>query len=91
MSKREINSPLYSVVDAARYLHTDISLVRKAIKLGYLPVFDFGSAKVYRPEMDKFILKYMGAGKGEKLQKMIESGEQCKETTSNDDERRIFI
>ena len=90
MSKREIDSPLYSVPDAARYLHTDIALVREAIKLGYLPVFDLGSTKVYRPEMDKFIIKYMGAGEGQKLQKLIEDGKKCGEPVGPD-ERRLAM
>lgn len=93
MPKREIDSPLYSITDGARYLHTDTNLVRKAIKLGYLPVFDFGSQKLYRPIMDKFILKYMGAGKGEKLQKLVEQGEKAKSSQQelDDDERQILI
>lgn len=90
MSKREIDSPLYSVPDAAKYLHTDQTLVRKAIDLGYLPVFDFGSRKVYRPEMDKFIIKYMGSGRGERLEELIKRGEKQQEL-SDDGERRISI
>lgn len=90
MSSREIDSPLYSVPDAAKYLHTDLNLVRKAIDLGYLPIFDFGSRKVYRPEMDKFIIKYMGSGRGERLEELIKRGEKQQEL-SDDGERRISI
>lgn len=90
MSKREIDSPLYSVPDAAKYLHTDLNLVRKAIDLGYLPVFDFGSCKVYRPEMDKFIIKYMGSGHGKRLEELIRRGEKQQGPIDNG-ERRISI
>ena len=91
MSSREIDSPLYSVPDAAKYLHTDIRLVRSAIKLGYLPVFDFGSVKIYRPEMDKFIVKYMGAGKGSKLKSLIDKGEKAQKTQLDEGERQIYV
>ncbi len=73
MPKREVNSPMMSIADTAKYLKTDINLVKKAIDAGILPVFDLGSKKVYRPEVDKFIEKYMGLGKGQALQKQLET------------------
>lgn len=90
MSKRLVNSPLYSITDGARYLHTDANLVREAIKLGYLPVFDFGSPKLYRPAMDEFIVKYMGMGNGKKLEHLVRSGKAANEKLV-DGERRIVI
>lgn len=76
MPKRVIDSPLYTIPEGARYLRTDIVLVRKAIKKGYLPVFNFGSDKLYRPEMDKFIVKYLGNNKGKKLQELLEEDDK---------------
>lgn len=87
MSKRVIDSPLYSIAEGSRYLKTNINLVRKAIKQGYLPTFDFGSEKLYRPEMDKFIIKYMGDGKGKKLQRLLEQEDEPLE----EGERRIRL
>lgn len=86
MTKRVINSPLYTVPEGARYLKTDIVLVRKAIEKGYLPVFDFGSQKLYRPEMDRFIVKYMGDGKGRKLKELLEEDKPLE-----DGERRVKV
>lgn len=85
MSKREINSPMMSIQETAKYLKTDVNLVKKAIDAKVLPVFDLGSKKVYRPEADKFIEKYMGLGKGHALQEQLENG------NLKPDERRVLI
>lgn len=87
MSKRSIDSPVYSVPDAAKYIHTDLGLVRKAIKWGYIPTFDFGSTKVTKKVLDEFLDKYTGGGKGKKLQEEIEA----KENPVNEGERRVII
>ncbi len=60
--KREVVSPLFTVQEGARYLRTDINKVREAIKCGELPVFSFGSDKLYKPTLDAFIVKWQNRG-----------------------------
>lgn len=60
--KKEVQSPLMSIADGARYLKADVTLVRKAISCGELPVFDFGSCKLYKPTLDAFIIKWQNHG-----------------------------
>ncbi|WP_302150420.1 hypothetical protein [Limosilactobacillus vaginalis] len=87
MTKRVVDSPLYTVPEGAKYLKTDIVLVRKAINKGYLKTFDFGSTKLYRPEMDRFIVKYMGDGKGKKLKELLEEDDK----PLKEGERRVKV
>lgn len=88
-TKKDIQSPLMSITDGARYLRTDVGLVRKAIKYGELPVFDFGSKKLYRPTLDKFIVKWQNHGA--ELEAKILAKEAEAKPLKDGEERRIFI
>lgn len=88
--KKEVHSPLMSVPDGARYLRTDINLVRKAIASGELPVFDFGSQKLYKPTLDAFIVKWQN--RGDELKAKIGADEDKKDAELEDgEERRIYL
>ncbi|OCX50169.1 hypothetical protein BFD03_01165 [Limosilactobacillus reuteri] len=89
-SKPQVQSPLMSIADGARYLKTDVTLVRKAISCGELPVFDFGSRKLYKPTLDAFIIKWQNHG--DELEAKIAAMEDQKSSSLKDgDERRIYL
>lgn len=92
-SGRQVESPLFSVPEGAKYLRTDVNEVRKAIKYGELPVFDFGSPKLYKPTLDAFIVKWQN--RGDELEAKLKAAEQVGSSPDKDDsepeERRIFI
>lgn len=96
-SGRQVESPLFSVPEGAKYLRTDVNEVRKAIKYGELPVFDFGSPKLYKPTLDAFIVKWQN--RGDELEAKLKAAEQAaeradlspKEDDSEPEERRIFV
>lgn len=58
MSKRVINSPLYSRRDAAKYLNLDINVLNDLIKYGFIKVLRLGQIKVPRAQLDGFIEKW---------------------------------
>ena len=88
-SRPQVQSPLMSIADGARYLRTDVSLVRKAIKYGELPVFDFGSKKLYKPTLDKFIVKWQNHGA--ELEAKILAKETADKPLEDGEERRIYL
>lgn len=60
MLKRVVNSPLYSVPDAARYLNLVINLLRELIKYQLIQTLDLGQRKVPRQQWDAFIKEWTG-------------------------------
>lgn len=60
MSKRQIDSPLYTVPDAAKYLQLNVETFRELLKYGFIKSLDLGCRKVPRTELDHFIDKWTG-------------------------------
>ena len=85
MSKRIIESPMYTVPEAAKYLKLNIYVTRDLIHYGFLHVINLGRTKISRQEMDRFIDKWTGKDLAGEL--------DAKKNPAEDDpaEKRIVI